>query len=70
MKKNIFMLMGLGCVVSACQKTLLTENKQNYEKKCLAEGLEKGSVFFSQCVQRQFYVDEDRLNEEKYPLAY
>ena len=66
MKKSVFVLISLGYVVSACQKPLLNQNKIIYEKRCFDEGLEKGSVFFSQCVQRHFYVDEDKLNEEKY----
>lgn len=51
--------------LSGCRETLLTQNKKTYEEKCLAEGFDKGSIFFSQCVQKLFYKDEDKYNAEK-----
>lgn len=69
MKKSIFILLGLQCIVSACQKSLLNQNMVIYEERCRAEGLEKGSAFFSQCVQRHFYIDEDKIDAEKYIIG-
>ncbi len=56
--------------LSGCRENLLNQNKKTYEEKCLAEGFDKGSIFFSQCVQKLFYKDEDKYNAEKLLSAH